>query len=539
MYLEELVEVAIGLVLVFFVMSLACMQIQEILAGWLRWRSNHLEDALRDMLTDPVKRTKGFEAIQKFFGRWNSQSSHGFSLVDKFYEHPLINSLAQPGKKPSYIPKDKFSLALFDIVMTAGTPSSKILEVLEELKNDPVMTLSQSAEDVLQDPDVRQALENDLAKLNQGCSDQSYRFEWGQKINDLIIQHPELKPVIEAQLYLEKLISQAKCISGSSVDLTRLWKDIDNFNRLYPQAKPILEALFQGRLPQQGQEALDQVKKGAEILMRDNPTFKRALDSLIHQAELQANRLIDPTLKDQLILDLTNIAKQKEDLEHALGNAIDQVGQDIIVGENTLAQSRINVEKWFNDTMDRSSGWYKRNQQFVSFLIGLFLAIGLNVDALSISNQLWIQPALRATLVAQAEKYTGSNAGAAGAATGSQSGGQTNDIGSAIKQVQDNLYALNIPLGWKMVPGTYDQRSGLCTYETTPQVIHPYGFTFANRCIVWADAPGGVWAWTSKILGLLLIAGATTFGAPFWFDMLQKLVSIRNAGVKPEEKQSS
>ncbi|HEX9028027.1 MAG TPA: hypothetical protein VF823_02555, partial [Anaerolineales bacterium] len=117
--------------------------------------------------------------------------------------------------------------------------------------------------------------------------------------------------------------------------------------------------------------------------------------------------------------------------------------------------------------------------------------------------------------------------------------GQTNDIGSAIKQVQDNLYALNIPLGWKMVPGTYDQRSGLCTYETTPQAVRPYGFTFANKCIVWVDAPDGIWAWTSKILGLLLIAGATTFGAPFWFDMLQKLVSIRNAGVKPEEKQSS
>ncbi|HEX7973106.1 MAG TPA: hypothetical protein VF498_01750 [Anaerolineales bacterium] len=539
MYLEELVEVAIGLVLVFFIMSLACMQIQEILAGWLRWRSNHLEDALRDMLTDPVKRPKGLAGIRKFFGGGKNQEPRLLSFVDKFYEHPLIISLAQPGHKPSYIPTDKFALAVFDIVMTAGTPASKIQETLEELRNDPVMTISQAAAGILKDPDVRQALETDLLKLQQTCSDQSYHFEWGQKVNDLIFQHPELKPVLEARLYLERLVYEARCNSNSPVELNQLWKDIDNFNQLYPQIKLTLDAILQGKLPQQGQEVLDQIKNGAEVVMRDNPQLKRSLDSLIQQAEVQFNQTLDPRFRDQLKAGLAAIAKTKQHLENTIESAIDNTERQISAGDSTLAQARQNVEKWFNDTMDRSSGWYKRNQQFVSFLIGLTLAVGLNVDAITIANHLWLQPALRATLVSQAEKLTTSNASATSAAAGSQTSGQANDIGVAIKQVQDNLSVLKIPLGWNMIPGAYDGKTGLCTYNPNQQSNHPYGFTFANKCIVWADSPYGVWAWTSKIFGLVIIAGATTFGAPFWFDMLQKLVSIRNAGVKPEEKKAT
>jgi len=47
------------------------------------------------------------------------------------------------------------------------------------------------------------------------------------------------------------------------------------------------------------------------------------------------------------------------------------------------------------------------------------------------------------------------------------------------------------------------------------------------------------WNWIAKVFGLLLTAGAASLGAPFWFDMLNKVVSIRSAGKAPEEKQKS
>jgi hypothetical protein len=40
----------------------------------------------------------------------------------------------------------------------------------------------------------------------------------------------------------------------------------------------------------------------------------------------------------------------------------------------------------------------------------------------------------------------------------------------------------------------------------------------------------------TKLLGLLLTAFAASLGAPFWFDVLNKFMSVRSAGKAPEEK---
>ena len=42
--------------------------------------------------------------------------------------------------------------------------------------------------------------------------------------------------------------------------------------------------------------------------------------------------------------------------------------------------------------------------------------------------------------------------------------------------------------------------------------------------------------WWMKIGGFVVTIMALSFGAPFWFDMLNKVVNLRAAGKKPEEK---
>jgi hypothetical protein len=64
---------------------------------------------------------------------------------------------------------------------------------------------------------------------------------------------------------------------------------------------------------------------------------------------------------------------------------------------------RENVEIWFNDGMDRVSGWYKRRVAFHQAWIALGLAIVMNIDALQITRTLWREPVLRQALVANAE----------------------------------------------------------------------------------------------------------------------------------------
>jgi hypothetical protein len=55
--------------------------------------------------------------------------------------------------------------------------------------------------------------------------------------------------------------------------------------------------------------------------------------------------------------------------------------------------------------------------------------------------------------------------------------------------------------------------------------------------IGWPDSGGGdlgSWYWLKKIFGLLISVLAVSLGAPFWFDVLDKLNSIRSSGIKPK-----
>lgn len=64
---------------------------------------------------------------------------------------------------------------------------------------------------------------------------------------------------------------------------------------------------------------------------------------------------------------------------------------------------RIRLEGWFNDTMDRVSGWYKRNNQVWLLIIGLGLAFFFNVDTLELTNTLLRNNKAREHLSAMAQ----------------------------------------------------------------------------------------------------------------------------------------
>ncbi len=65
--------------------------------------------------------------------------------------------------------------------------------------------------------------------------------------------------------------------------------------------------------------------------------------------------------------------------------------------------------QWFDDTMDRLSGWYKRNVQLVLFALGLAFAAALNVSTIEIARALWTQPLLRDVVVQSASKFYDEN----------------------------------------------------------------------------------------------------------------------------------
>ncbi|HAY84783.1 MAG TPA: hypothetical protein DCY42_07650 [Chloroflexi bacterium] len=110
MYLDAILEVAIGLIFAWLVLSIATMQMQEWISSLFGWRSQLLEDSLKRMLKDD-------------------------DLVNDFYNHPIISSLSQPGRKPSYIPSDRFAQSLFDVLFnTPFEAKPKVTAKLQDVK---------------------------------------------------------------------------------------------------------------------------------------------------------------------------------------------------------------------------------------------------------------------------------------------------------------------------------------------------------------------------------------------------------------------
>jgi hypothetical protein len=157
---------------------------------------------------------------------------------------------------------------------------------------------------------------------------------------------------------------------------------------------------------------------------------------------------------------------------------------------NDDAKLRKSLEDWYNSAMDRVSGWYKYRTQKILFGIGLALAISLNADTVRIVKQLSLDPTLRQSIVAAAQS----------AKQADSSQPIQDQIQQAQKQVSQ-IETLGIPLGWAQV-----------------------------------SLPESSWKLDWEVfLGWLLTAVAVSLGAPFWFDMLNKIMVVRST-IKPGEK---
>src|ERR1700730_14479199 len=78
----------------------------------------------------------------------------------------------------------------------------------------------------------------------------------------------------------------------------------------------------------------------------------------------------------------------------------------LAAAQDDLNKFRDNIENWFNSTMDRVSGWDKRRSQLIVFALGFAIAMAMNVNSVTIANDLWLHKAQRDALVAAARGYS-------------------------------------------------------------------------------------------------------------------------------------
>ncbi len=200
-------------------------------------------------------------------------------------------------------------------------------------------------------------------------------------------------------------------------------------------------------------------------------TFALALLDLIAPATIDGSR----TLADLK----TGMANLPESLQRTLTTLLEESQHDV-------ERLKTQIETWFNNGMDRASGWYKRKTQWIQFFLGLCLVILLNVDSVRIGRTLFaINSPLRASLVESAKSFV------------VQPGGTNRPI----KDVVEAISNVSLPIGWSEFP----------KLNQLPIVL----------------------------LGWLITAFAVSLGAPFWFDLLNKFVNVRASGKAPEEQPKS
>ena len=468
MYLQEIVEVAIGLVFSWLLLSVAVLQVQEIIATIMKKRAKDLEATIGNMLKDE-------------------------DLLAKFYEHPIIQGLTEPisskkaeklatikekeateeglsllekyhkwsyTRRPSYIPPANFSAALFDVVVKAGTEESPIKSTLSNLNAE----LEKLADG---DKEFAKALLDQIYQLGQMAADS----EVGSNVQKELKQ--ELKKQVE--VLGEKYSSLATYTD-------QIDQAIDTF-------QPDLKTLFTSNKLQ------EQVTTGIKNLFKDDPE--------------------------------SNLGK-------SLRSLIAGVNEYATDRDKALAVGRKNVEGWFDNTMDRMTGWYKRWAQTWAFVIGFVLAVTLNVDSIHIAQDLWHNPATRQASTVYIENFVGEKA---------KDGVTLED--SDLKKIDAEIQKLNFPVGWELEKYSGAGTVRLFASPTEIAGICPSFMDFNSKeegeqplfCYEIKNPPQNGAEILLKFLGFIFTALAAMLGAPFWFDVLKKLVNVRNTGVNPAEKQ--
>lgn len=181
------------------------------------------------------------------------------------------------------------------------------------------------------------------------------------------------------------------------------------------------------------------------------------------------------------------------------------------------ARIREALAGYFEESMQRVSGWYRRHVRLVLLAIGATFAVALNADTLNIVRSLSQDDALRARVVesaigVQAQAPAGGGVAAPPLCQDLKASGCREQLGRQLALVQ----SLGLPLGW--------------TELGLPACLPPLGDAAGSSPAACSEREAflsGLLFIVAKVFGLLLTALATTLGAPFWFDLLNRLVQTR------------
>lgn len=291
--------------------------------------------------------------------------------------------------------------------------------------------------------------------------------------------------------------------------------------------------------------------------------------------------------------DIRRIIAQLDDdtyFKRALLALVDEASCDVATVGDDLKKFTSQIETWYNNAMERVSGWYIRRTRGFLVAIATVVVVTLNVDTVAICRQLGSNSTLRDSLVESAKRYTTQSTIDAIPPTDSD---HSQTLVPGLQNVQaeiGHLTGLGIPLGWKFVPPPDEKTvkevastllsaqiklteaeiefAGVDAHARAMSTDVPMQKNLTKAKIARDQARSAVTEARSavrklelrklpsddnfcslltydypfiltKLGGLLLTICAASLGAPFWFDILNRFMSVRGVGKRPDNPKDS
>ena len=524
----ETLDVILGLAFVYLVLSLGCTAIKEMISQWLNWRAETLRDGIRTMLSSAETRldnpdvaladaTKDFEQAEAAFGSdanyagYKSAGAAWSTARADLAEKVLAEKRARAAllrAESNLAAAAHASAATQNITTLQGTVDSAKAELATALSaTKAALQVVSGAE--AQNEKAKRTLDRDKLRTLEAAQSQLDQAR-GEVLAAQLYAHPIIRGISQPRLKPMSFNPRKK----------------ENKYRLpsYIPARAFSAAL------------LDTIAPGA-------PSSAVTLAQLREKAALLPEQLKRPLLM-----------------------FIENAGEDV-------DRLRAQFETWFEDAMARVSGLYKRKSQVVILGIAAFVTMCANADTLRIGRALTNNSSLREAIVAQAQTLANQpnadvqallDAGRASRGETQVKAAPVNDTiardtltGEArlrarltadsialfryrqIRLATDSMQALGLPLGWRgpCVDRTRTPVMSAAPSDTTQAGGRGTGAAQTKeRCFRVALAGE---TWPDRFAGLMLTILAVSLGAPFWFDVLNKIINIRSAGRAPEEKPKS
>jgi hypothetical protein len=614
MNLPFVLDVAIGLVFTYLILSLLAAELQELIATVLQWRAKHLKDSIEILLAG---------------GTGTPEEERVKNLVSRLYNDPLLKNVNQeakggiaqaarqvskifPGNRqgafgthqasgPSYIAPETFATTLIEqlgigsmVSQLSGVRFQRFVDRLighykiengevviptddafeEDWERGNIRTIATKLENprsLSEDPFFKILVEeyDEILKTFQAkqATLETSLERMGEALNDYMnacAQEPDTETYVRRLRSLKMNVfgeknDRAILAGGLKPNLSEIaelvnqgsntYKEIEEvYERIANQARPI-DAQVNSSL----QAQIEDYRAGLDPNVPNPPETFNDLDYDLQQRFLE-NALGSLTNEERQLYEDYQTYKQirgglaylPNSVKESLSILARRAQTRVQKAENELNQFQNEIAVWFDRSMSRASGVYKRNAKGVAILIGLVIASMTNSDTVHIFSRISSDDSLRELIKQNATQVTGQVDRAR--------------LGTELRQLKDQtdavLQEVPFPIGWnpvilgnqlKCAPTTpTDQQAANQSPLNDQQRIQREWDQLYTSCIpnsTPTNAPVAVKAsmillnrplgFLQMIAGWLVSAIAVAMGAPFWFDLLGKLVNVRNTGGKP------